>query len=420
MKHLTILSYSLTRQCVDSFLEIASNLEEKGYKVKHVGLTDFSVLPNVRQIVLDEYRKSLSHVYSLPKIEEKDFSRKINYIVKLHKPDIFLTDNERINSVFLMNYFQSSGIPCVLVEHGYLSKPPFIYQTPLGRFLKQRLDRKNLQRAKKMNNMKEKAKLLMKNPPGIKGDYLISAMGELNKRNYFKYGVDKKRIIVTGFPYFDRVVEQRNKHMARKLEKRKQQKNILIISSGLGMLTGKKEDAEQFSRFVITIVNLIGHDFKIALRFKPGENIFSMLSPEVTSAYRSKKIQLNDTDKKSYKAVAMQDLVIGDASFVLFESIIMGKPVLIFRYSKDRSENRGTDYFFRQKLGCLIIENPQQIKRYLGKVFSGTYRRLLANNLKKNEMDLFGKLDGHSGKKVADVILHAISTAKINYGQKTD
>ncbi len=412
MKKITILSHALTQQCVDSFQAIVSDLSKRGYEIEHIGITESSTLKSVRQAANDAYHKLLKNVYALPNIDEDDFIPCVENIINRHHPTIFLTDNERIISIFLIHYLQEKNIPSVMVDHGYLSKPPFFYLNPVFRLVKHELDifKKNMISQSTNSDLKQKAKLLMNCPPGTKGNYPICAAGGLNKTNYLRYGVDAKRISVTGFPYLDHVISYKKSSRQRQDVKNDSgnRKKILIISSGIGMLSGQKEDAEKFINFVITIARLAGENFDIILRFKPGENIFSMLSTKTLSQLKSANLRFDDSSKKSYFSVVKSDLVMGDASTVLFEAVIFNKPVIVFRYSKIQSYDNDLNYFFRKRMGFLIMENPFAAEALIKKALTSSYRRFLAKRLKENEYHFFCNLNGRAAERVGEIITKSV------------
>lgn len=406
MKKITVMSHALTPQSVGSFQTIVANLERRGFEINHIGVTESSTMKNVRKATGAAYQKFLKNVYVLPDIDDHNFVPNVEKIIARHKPDVFLTDNERIISVFLINYLQEKMVPSVMVDHGYLSKPPLIYMNPFCRMFKHQFDmlRNYRIRNNRHLDLKQKVKLLMSNPSGTKGDYLICAGNMLNKNNYLKFGVPEKRITLTGFSYFDNVVSYKKSLPPPHSLIPARRKKILIISSGIGMITGKRKDAETFADFVINAACLLSRDFDLTMRFKPGENIFSMLSPLTSQKLKSAHLMFDNLQDKSYQAVASHDLVMGDASFVLLEALIFHKPVIVFRYHSSSLYDYHLDYFFKTRSGMLILDNPPQVQEYVVTAFSKGYQHLLKENLKKNESDFFTKLDGHAGERVADVI----------------
>lgn len=400
-KNLRIVSFALTRAMVDAYFETIKRLERHGYRVNHVGLVD----PNcpqgstVAEVAYRQYHWPVTKIS--PGLSHQALREFIERFCNHYQPDVFLIDNERPLMVSIIKIISEKKIPIVFIGNCPFSPTPLIYNNWFLRLLKKSVD------AIKIFFLPS----LLTVPPGCQGDYEMCVYAGKDFLTLRKYGVNEKRIHLTGYPYFDKAFKK-----AIKQKQKRKLKKILIVSTGWGILTNCLENALNFYNFVIQIANVAKRQnrYSFFLRLKPGEDINSFLPQDKIEKIKSCGISLIKTETRSLDILNKYDGIIGDASQVLIEALILRKPILVFKYGQTKSSiynsyNKDIKELWQEKLHVLTLERPAEILSFLPHFFSKKYLNDLRVGFKKEEKELFCKLDGKAGKRVADVIMDAVN-----------
>jgi hypothetical protein len=134
--------------------------------------------------------------------------------------------------------------------------------------------------------------------------------------NYWKQSVDNmplppERLIVFGYPYFERV-SKKNSSMTR------MKNNIVLIS--------QRAIGKELSQFAVRLAVLKKDSYKIFFKLHPGErNRARKIYPELYEAQRQGLLEVVDTDTPAlYTLFAQSYWQIGVYSTALFEGIALG------------------------------------------------------------------------------------------------
>lgn len=437
MQKLTILSLASNFNAVKSFNQICTSLKKDGIKVELIGLSPYQWIPYEKDKISAEYEKKTNKIFELPnyfrknqdltKTSHRDQILKsysqindlIYKIVNKYKPDVFLTDGDRQLSIITSLLFKKySKHKTVLMEHGfYFSDYMNIYQNTIHkkmidiyRFFRYSIKENFDRHVNKMTELEIFLSHLKINLWGENkfSDYVCLA-SKKEKEVMEKFGVESKKLIVTGYPYVDELYK-----FTRLLKKTKSRgnikKKILFISSGVGWWN-KNDGIMFYERFLEARENLINLGYDVFLRLKPGEDVFSFLPKYLCAKLKKQKIKFDDNKIISYKSVLKYDLVIGDLSFMLLESVAVGKPIIIFENYPAKRYKIFIDEMWRKYLNARIIDNVDELIKGVSGCLSDRYIKLLQANFKENQDKLIGEYDGRATERMAKVVLQASSEA---------
>ena len=439
MNSITVFSTASNRHVVDSYHAALESLKSENVMVKHIGLAHdlwhgdagnayrsygYRVcnLPRISGVMTpwwhtEDVRQELRE--SLPSISD--------FVVRLideHAPDVFLlADDTGPLEVFLIQTFNERNIPVVLLEHGYGFA--LLQELKLAEQIK-RSAKRALSSLRSRVRLRSRIKLWLSSerkaisgsisslsgralpevkPFGHNGDYLICSLSELTKRILVRHGVSAKIIRDTGYPYFDKIVRIRESRAKTWNKSRR----ILVVSTGRGIFR-RVELTEKFYNFVTDMCCVLQNDYQISLRLKPGEELSSFLNPGLLEKLEALNIEYDDNARPSYEAIQNYSLVMGEASTVPLESIILNIPTVLFRYV-DPPRNRPYTLLsvLENTLGVLAIEDPREARCVVEQALSEQYIKKVSSRLKENERYLFHHLDGKAGYRVGQVIMEAIN-----------
>ncbi|MCH8118436.1 MAG: glycosyltransferase [Planctomycetes bacterium] len=421
----TIMSLGEVFYVIVAYDEVVRSFESKGIRVRHIGIsTDLWCSPE-NHIGVSNYESFGYDCYYLPRISgfrtsvwytpdltrefEDSLSSIRDFMDRLlydFEPDVFLiADDMGIIEVFIMQYLESRKIPIVFVEHG----PAF------GCLSKEKFQ---IKERKAQDWVNRDYHLPCVNPIGCNGKYLICSFSDLLKQFQINYGVDPAIIRDTGFPYYDKVFEQKGKYVKTKTNGRKK---VLIISDGRGKFHGDHITSAKIGyRFMIDTIKVLQNDYDVFLRLKPGEVLKSFLDSQILKELNDCKFDFDDNSVESYKAIQKYDLVMGKDSTVLLESIILGIPTILIRLENDPYVTvlkLSNGAMMKDIVGVLTISDVSELKESMKKAFSDGYVRVCTEKLIENYRYFFGKLDGKMSERVGAVIIEAIIRGSIEKGQ---
>jgi len=243
---------------------------------------------------------------------------------------------------------------------------------------------------------------------GLNGDYLICTYGQLTSNVLIQHGVKSSLIRGTGYPYLDRfVVASKERRPTRRSNGRPR---LLIVSTGHGIF-GDLLGARRFYDFLSDIISPLGRDYEIVLRLKPGEDVTLFLDDDRIEQLRSLSLKYDDNTVPSLQALPQYDLVLGDASSVLLEAIILNIPVIVFSYSGSFQTRYkcSMESILRNDLGILALESASEAPSAMKYALSIEYAAELRSRLETNSEFLFNGLDGQASDRVGRVMLEALS-----------
>ncbi|UCE39032.1 MAG: hypothetical protein JSW00_07370, partial [Thermoplasmata archaeon] len=336
----TIMSFGTVFYVNVAYDEVIRSFESKGIKVRHIGISndlwgspenhiaasnyesfgyDYRYLPRISGL-----RTSIWHTPDVGR-ELKDSLSSIRDFMDTmlydFEPDVFLiSDDGGAIEVFILQYLEHRKIPIVFMQHGLA----------LGSMSK---GKAQIKKRKAQDWVNRDYHVPCVNPAGCNGKYLLCSFSDLAKRLKINYGVAPSIIRDTGFPYFDKVFEQKDKYVKTKTNGRKK---ILIISDGTGKFHSDYIISAKIGyRFMIDTIKVLQSDYDVFLRLKPGEVLKSFLNHQILKELNDCEFEFDDNSVESYKAIQKYDLVMGKNSTVLLESIILGIPTILFRLEND-------------------------------------------------------------------------------------
>lgn len=434
-KKFVVLSLANAPHSVETYHEVLQNLKKRHFKIKHIGLTSRQWLPSESPHTGLVYKKYGYRFYEIPRPNfgkipvvvgsgyKKEFKTSfflivdfIDMLIRRYEPDIFVMDGSRyLSLLFLKRLKQRLNIPVVFIEHGntdfdYIKVYKNIYWkkvVDVYRFF--RYDLRDW--FKKTFLHFDDIQIYYSDPRimlyGENGSDYICAFSQMTYDCFVKFGINRKKVRLTGYPYFDKLHRLQRK-FSSVVPKRKG-KRILIVSSGLASVY--RAEAVRFYRFVIKIKETLGDEYEIFLRLKPGVDPHKFLPRTLMKNLDDVGIRYDDNRKPSYRAVQKYDLVIGDPSMVLLEAIIFRKPIVIFQISALEAVEIFVQRFWREEFNAKTVATVTDLIKFL-KGDIEEYKNMLWKNFKKNEGAIMGKFDGRSAERIADVILEAVNSTE--------
>jgi hypothetical protein len=447
MKEIRLLSIASAFHVVSAYHGICESLKTKGYDVYHLGIdTDNWYARNARQ----SYQGFGYNVISLPRpskeiapwwqtsnisLEANDaldeISQCINKISTEFKPNCFLiADDSGPLEVFLMQLLDSKQVKIVLIEHGlgnvfnhhsnllvdkslknavhkiHGGLKRLLFKLKKTIFSANSSDEKNSKHAK--HERLHQNRLPAVKPFGTNLNCCVCAYSKLTYDLLHKsHKIPSERLFLTGYPYFDQLFRTRellsqNKSLTNKT---KEKAKILFVSTGYGMF-GNYNRANEYYKCLVNMIRQIDKQFDIFIRLKPGEKWSFFLANEILEELSILKFSVDDNTIPFQKSVLNYDLVIGEASTTLLESIALWIPVILIKYdinSKKRYKLSWED-IFSELLKVRVLTCYDNIAVEINKSLLQENNDSVQDNFIKNQDVLFYKIDALSSERIGGVI----------------
>ena len=440
MKEIRILSLASAYHVVVAYSEICNSLERKGYNVHHLGIdTDHWYGGNSKK----SYQEFKYSVKSLPRPSKKntpwwqtpdilleangsleDIFAFMEEIVTTFKPNCFLiADDSGQLELFLMQLINQKKVKIVLIEHGLGNAFNHSSNLLVGEKIKTLLHKSyNLLKNKLLNQKKirksidsskaTKNKLPMVKVFGTNLDTPVCAYSSLtyeNLRNNHK--IASERLFLTGYPYFDGLIRMRDS-LSRTDSLMHQNNNrpkILFVSTGYGRF-GDFVRANIYYSCLAKMIRRLSNQFDVYLRLKPGEILTSFLENKILEEFSSLKFTFDDNAIPFTSCVLNYDLVIGESSTTLVESIALWIPVILINFNMKNKKRYKITYedILSDILKVKTINCDDDILKAVNVALSQKYISSLQNSFVKNQDILFYKIDGLSGERIANVVLEKV------------
>jgi len=471
MKEIRILSLAAAYHVVVAYSEICNSLERKGYDVHHLGIdTDHWYGGNSKK----SYQEFKYSVKSLPRPSKKntpwwqtpdilleangsleDIFAFMEEIVTTFKPNCFLiADDCGQLEVFLMQLINQKKVKIVLIEHGFGNAFNHSSNLLMGDKIKTLLYKSyNLLKNKLLNPKKirksidsSKAtedivnliesetlfgagslggkdssclnltlinyKLPMVKVFGTNLDTPVCAYSLLtyeNLRNNHK--IASERLFLTGYPYFDGLIRMRDSLSGTKslIRQNNNRPKILFVSTGHGLF-GDFVRANIYYSCLAKMIIRVSNQFDVYLRLKPNEILTSFLENKILEEFNSLKFTFDDNTIPFTSCVLNYDLVIGESSTTLVESIALWIPVILINLNMKNKKRYKITYedILSDILKVKTINCDDDILKAVNVALSQKYISSLQNSFVKNQDILFYKIDGLSGERIANVILEEV------------
>ncbi|MBP2033804.1 hypothetical protein J2Z42_002511 [Clostridium algifaecis] len=209
--------------------------------------------------------------------------------------------------------------------------------------------------------------------------YKILAMDEYAKKQIINEGISKEKILVSGQPYFDYLIEKQqylNKDEIYKLRKElcenKDEVIITYVSEPISKVYNENDSSQHYWGYtertifkqLFYVLNKISDDYKINIKLiirlhpKEDENNYSDIIDDIHSKYIS---ILTDKRIDGFNLMFVSDLICGMSSMFLIEAAIIGKPIVSMQMGLKR-ENP----FILDKKGILkSVLSEEDLKKRL-------------------------------------------------------
>jgi len=340
-------------------------------------------------------------------------------IIKLERPDIVVVghDMDTIPRLFI-TAANSMGIPTLLVQDGIIFDRRSIYSA-----LRQSIHYKNknifdkakiwvsilITFMKRNYTFQQKLKIVLlrladiiKGKPNIYGHgecSKIAVMGEFAKNLLVSEGIDPKKIVITGQPRFDDIVEKKKKMNNKRLGTRKR---VVVTTEPFveTMLWTEK----QRENFILTIVNTLDTDTELVIKLHPVEKLEDY--KQILEGLQYRATVCRDTDL--YELLSVADLVISVASTTALESIMLDKPVIIIDLFNTFEYSPYVQYGVA--IGVYKEENILPAVRNV--LYNDHARKKLAEARKKFVYEHAYIQDGKASERVANLIVQMIKESK--------
>lgn len=360
--------------------------------------------------ILQEFRESMPSL--------KQF---ILNLIDSKKPGVFLIDDDTwILEVFIIQLFNERKIPVVLLEHG----PGFAYSLEVKGEILSHTIRQSM--GNLLSNLKYKIMTACMGPQlprvrsfGLNGKYLICTYSKKTREILTKHGVNPNIIRDTGFPAFDSIIK--SKPFLTENHKQRTRRRVLIISSGRGRF-GDKDYAVTYYKFIVKLYAILKCRYDCYLRLKPGEDLAEFLNKNVLNDLLSCGIEFDDNKVLSEVAIPEYDLIIGEPSNLLYEAILLERPVILID-SDHTSKICSPTWHFLYLIGMLTIDDrltAYEIKEFVESAVRPDYLIGLTAKFRENADYYFNNcIDGRAGERIADVVMEIMKKDGSSTGKPT-
>jgi len=154
---------------------------------------------------------------------------------------------------------------------------------------------------------------------------IIAASGPEEKRNFIKGGIKEKNIFVTGSPFYDGIIEYKQK----KVQRRAKKIVCLLTTALVESKIMKKKKYFELIRQTLAQVKSVREVGKVIIKIHPRERYKSEYESIVKSLdMRDAEVIQGTTKAELYSIIANSDLLIGFGSTALLEGLMIGKDVI--------------------------------------------------------------------------------------------
>lgn len=316
MKSKKILLFSMDPGGANTIMPLVRPLKEKGYKVRLLG----------KGVAIERYLKFGVTGFNIEDVIKQIDLKHIEEFLMNERPDFIITGTSTgtdFTEKYLWKVGEKLKIPSFAILDQWIN-----YGIRFSKY--------SLSEIKEYNNVKMH-------------DYLpskILVMDDYAKDEAAKDGLDPLRMIVTGQPYFETLLEEKEKVSPEKIEKLKRELGIgesdfiiTFASEPISKDYNKYEGNEHYWGYteqtvfkeLLDVVRLISHRYEklisIIVRLHPRENRTTY--NDIISLHQSEKrpIIIN-RELNPWDLILASDLVCGMSSMFLIESVILKKPTI--------------------------------------------------------------------------------------------
>jgi hypothetical protein len=433
---LELFSVASTNYVVSIYSEVQSALESCGVHVKHTGLaTDLwyggNAYPayeksSVDPVNVDRQKGAVSiwwHDSSIMTELENNLAKiqqQVLGLMQQHRhPVLLIADDQGPLEIFLMQVFRDCGVPIILFEHGYgfaasqfhksASPPAGVVSTITTQISRILAIPTKLARA--INSLftvqSSKAKYVLPkiHPFGQNGSDVMCCLSEWTRDVHFRSGSATQKMIVTGNPYWDKLV--RAGYARTKLTSHHRPIRVLIVSTGHGKF-GAYSRFKEFMDAVEVLCKALFPEVEVSLRLKHGEDKALLEQHHYTQMLRNLHVKLDDNRIPFDEALSEYDLTICDLqSLAVLESILSGVPVLTVKYTTEEKQGALTwlAQVYQEQIGVISLTDLRQARQIVVEALNSSYADSLHDNLIRNTGHTLGAFDGMAGARVAQEIL---------------
>lgn len=231
--------------------------------------------------------------------------------------------------------------------------------------------------------------------------FKILVMDEYAKNQMINEGIFEDKIIISGHPYFDYLIERQENidkteiiNSKKSLCKIKDELLITYVSEPISKTYNETDDSDHywgysertiFKQF-FCILNKIAEDYKINIKLfirlhpKENQNNYDDIIDSIDSKYIS---ILVDKKLDGFNLMSASDLICGMSSMFLIEAAVMGKPIISMQMGLKR-ENP----FILDKKGILkSILNEKKLENILKKILIQHQIKGSSFKIKKGAVD---------------------------------
>ena len=187
--------------------------------------------------------------------------------------------------------------------------------------------------------------------------YKILVMDDYAKNQMINEGIKQEKILVSGQPYFDYLIEKQENTNMKDIVSLKnslfENKNALLITFVSEPISKIYNESDQSEHYLGYTERTIFKQFyrilnKIAINYKTNINLVIRLHPkedknnynDITQDINSKYISfLIDNKTDGFSLMCASDLICGMTSMFLIESTVVGKPILSMQMGLKRENS---------------------------------------------------------------------------------
>ena len=241
-------------------------------------------------------------------------------------------------------------------------------------------------------------------PLGLNGASKIAVSGEKVANLLMNQGISKSKIVVTGWPRFDRLYQFLNN---ADLNRNIQSNNVfsVLYASDSSAHFGKNYIGNKMLESVFNAAEILKDRVRFGIRLRPGEqlNYYSNLTN-----WQIENVSFLNNKEDLYEQISHFDIVVGNNSTLQVEAMIMGKPII------NLIQKDSPDWREYGKSGIAIsVHDHTSLVRALNEITKNKY---LNKNIKEAQekymSSWFYKIDGLSGERVAQVVIKLINDRK--------